>query len=312
MTDALASPSPNERHPSIPAEVGNDVDPDGPLEPAVRRALAEPATRLLAHERAARSGKDPEAIHQARVAIRRLRADLATLKPLLDDGSLASLRSELRWFGGVLGRVRDADVLLERLRAASEHLPPRDRKAARRLLAGLGEDRKEAHEKLARVMGGRRFAAVRDATVAASAAPPVIDPLAPAKHALAPLMEKRWRALEGTCKELGPRSTDDELHHTRILAKRARYAAEAFAPVFGDDARRFGKMAAGLQDAFGAHHDAAVAQAWLRRAVKGTPPQVAFVAGELYVFERAALEDARATWPQAWRSLSTQGPRFWM
>jgi CHAD domain-containing protein len=311
MTDAAVAPSPDElTRPPLP-EVTKDVFPEGPVEPAVRRALAEPAARLLAHEDAARSGDDPEAIHQARVAVRRLRAGLATLKPLLAEGSITELRSELRWLGRVLGRVRDADVLLQRMRARVEEMPPYDRKATHRLVAGLENDRDEAHDKLARAMRGRRFAEVRDAAVAVAADPRPADPSAPANVALRPLMEERWRALEEACRELGPKSGEDELHRARILAKRARYAAEAFAPVFGRDARRFGKMAASLQDALGAHQDAAVAQAWLRRAARGAPRRVAFAAGELFVIEQRAREDARAEWPRTWRSLSTQGPRFW-
>src|SRR3989442_12623505 len=127
MTDAAVAPSPGELgRPPLP-EVTKDGDPGGPVEPAVRRALAEPAARLLAHEDAARSGDDAEAIHQARVAVRRFRAGLATLKPLLAEGSVTELRSELRWLGGVLGRVRDADVLLARLRAGVVEMPPYDR-----------------------------------------------------------------------------------------------------------------------------------------------------------------------------------------
>jgi CHAD domain-containing protein len=311
MTDPAAVPKSDEPGRPLGSEVTKDVDPEGPVGPAVRRALAEPAARLLTHEDAARSGDDPEAVHQARVAVRRLRAGLATLKPLLAEGSVTEIRSELRWLGRVLGRVRDADVLLERVRSEAEQLPPRDRRPTRRLLAGLENDRDKAHDKLARAMRGLRFAAVREAAVALSADPRLIDPSAPAKNALGPLMEERWRALEAACRELGPKSGDDELHRARILAKRARYAAEAFAPVFGKNARRFGRMAAGLQDALGAHQDAAVAQAWLRRATGGAPRNVAFVAGELFAIEQQAREDARAEWPRAWRNLSTQGPRFW-
>jgi CHAD domain-containing protein len=308
MSDAVVS--------SVPDEHAGFVHPlraesPRPVEPAVRRALTEAAGRLLANEERARAGDDPEAIHQARVGVRRLRAHLATFRPLLKDGSLTSLRTDLRWIGGVLGRVRDADVLLARLRAGVDELPPADRKAGRRLLADLTDARDEAHRKLARVMRRRRFAVVRDATVEYASAPRLEDPSAPAPEAFAPLMDRRWRSLELAGARIGPDAADEELHEVRILAKHARYAAEAMAPVFGDDARRFGKIAAGVQDVLGAHQDAVVAQAWLRRAAKKTSPRAAFVAGELFVAERRTRVEARAAWPRVWKTLSEQGPRFW-
>ena len=104
--------------------------------------------------------------------------------------------------------------------------------------------------------------------------------------------------------------TDAELHRIRILAKRARYAAEAVAPVAGPDAASFAKAAARLQTVLGEHQDSVTAQAWLR-AAKVTGRR-AFVAGELIALERIAAADARAAWPQAWQSLDRKKLRDWM
>src|SRR5436305_14018460 len=51
---------------------------------AVRAALAAGVSRLLRHDPGVRVGDDPEDVHQARVATRRLRADLRTFRGLLD------------------------------------------------------------------------------------------------------------------------------------------------------------------------------------------------------------------------------------
>ena len=71
-----------------------------------RMVVNDPRTRL----------GDVEALHQMRVATRRLRSDLRTFRPLLDPDWSESLRDELNWLGAVARRVRDLDVLLERLR----------------------------------------------------------------------------------------------------------------------------------------------------------------------------------------------------
>jgi inorganic triphosphatase YgiF len=59
-------------------------------------------------------GQAPEALHQARVALRRLRSALSIFKPLIADDASAGLRYTLRWLSAELGQVRSIDVLIER------------------------------------------------------------------------------------------------------------------------------------------------------------------------------------------------------
>lgn len=58
---------------------------------------------------------DPRALHQARVAVRRLRTALALFKPVLLETDLLRFQGELRWLAGMLGEARDLDVLAERI-----------------------------------------------------------------------------------------------------------------------------------------------------------------------------------------------------
>jgi CHAD domain len=77
------------------------------LRDVVRFAVGSGALRLIAHDPVARIGSDPEAIHQARVATRRLRSDLKTLEPIMNRTALEKIREELRWVGELLSSVRD-------------------------------------------------------------------------------------------------------------------------------------------------------------------------------------------------------------
>src|SRR5690349_3183437 len=61
-----------------------------------------------------REGTDP--IHDTRVAIRRTRSTLRIFKKQLDPVAGPAFEEELKWFAGVLGDVRDAQVQLRRLR----------------------------------------------------------------------------------------------------------------------------------------------------------------------------------------------------
>ena len=68
--------------------------------------------------------------------------------------------------------------------------------------------------------------------------------------------------------KLGRTPSDDKLHATRILAKKARYAADVAVPVVGKPAAKLAKALGKLQDVLGDLHDCAVAEAWLTRAQK--------------------------------------------
>jgi glutamate-1-semialdehyde 2,1-aminomutase len=79
------------------------VTPTGGVAVVIRDALDSSVQRLLLADPIARVGEDPEGVHQARVATRRLRSDLRTFAPLLDPVWVTSLRDELRWLGSELG-----------------------------------------------------------------------------------------------------------------------------------------------------------------------------------------------------------------
>src|SRR5439155_1633439 len=77
----------------------------------IRNALAASVARLIAHDPGVRLGDDPEDVHQARVATRRLRSDLRTFHSLLDADWTQALRQDLKSIGRDLGAVRDTEVL---------------------------------------------------------------------------------------------------------------------------------------------------------------------------------------------------------
>ena len=93
----------------------------------VAHALSRSVLQLIDHHPGVWLTTEPEHVHQFRVATRRLRSDLGSLEPLLDRHWTAFIRDELRWLGGEVGRARDADVLVERLRAQAKRLATRGR-----------------------------------------------------------------------------------------------------------------------------------------------------------------------------------------
>jgi CHAD domain-containing protein len=293
-----------------PDVVVEDLGEDATIADVVRVALSASAVRLLTHDAGVRIGEDPEHVHQARVATRRLRSDLRTFRDFLDPAWVGPLRDELKWLGSALGAVRDTEVLRDRLVSRLSELPDADRSAGEALIDGLETTRAEARDGLLATMREPRYLELLDAIVAAARSPSVLNEFAssPGRNAFGPILDAPWKHLEAAIDGARHEASDEALHNARIRAKRVRYAAEAVAPVFGKTARKFAEAAADLQDVLGEHQDAVVAAAWLRESRTG---EHAFAAGELAAFEAEARTAARAEWPAAWKALARKRLRFW-
>ena len=279
----------------------------------VRAALAASVARLRTHESAAIDATDPEGVHQARVATRRLRSDLRTFAPLLEWAWAKALRGELRWLGDALGHSRDADVLAARLRQRVEALPGPARSTAAAVLVSLSQETSAAHGHLLSVLSSDRYVMLRERLAGAAEDPALTaGAAAPASVVLPSLVREPWHALVEEVGAAGYEPTDIALHAIRIRAKRARYAAEAVAPAVGEPAEHFAKAAAALQGLLGEHQDSVVAQVWLRRWDEGRAEEESAVAEVLVEEERRAALRVRGRWHVAWEKLADPGLTSWL
>jgi len=293
-----------------PEVAATPVTQDATAKAVIRSVLATSVAGLLRHDPIVRTGGDPEAVHQARVAIRTLRSNLRTFAPLLEQEWTDPLRTELGWLGLALGAVRDREVLLERLHERSETLPVNDQRPAMSLLTILDKEIAELRGKLIADLDSARYIDLVERLVAAAIAPATTpDADQPAGQVLPKLAAGPWKRLRSAVKQLPENPTDPELHRIRILAKRARYAAEAVQAV-APGAASFARAAAKLQTVLGEHQDSVTAQAWLRGAKASG--RRAFAAGELIAMEHIAATDARAKWVKVWSALDRKRLRAWM
>lgn len=273
----------------------------------VRRALLDQYDAILRADPGVRAGGDSEDLHDLRVAIRRLRAILRAARPLLNEEWANDLRARLGEVGRALGPARDADVLIERLRAEAADLPDDERAAFWRLLRRLETERKRARRTMLTLLDSEEYESLLDEVEDAASAPRFSGD----DVALASIAAKEFDRLRKAARAM-PRNPDDEtLHALRIRAKRARYAAEMAAPVGGKASRRFVARAKGLQDVIGEHQDAVVAQARLRGLADDAEPLAAVAVGRLLEREQARRAGARAEYPSAWRKLARSGRRAW-
>lgn len=277
----------------------------------IRSAISSSVAQLLLQLPAARLGVDPEGVHQARVAARRMNSDLKTFKPLLDAEWVAHLRGELRWLIDALGAVRDCDILGAKLREVAHRHPEVDPAAAERVLHQVELRRRSSRRRLLRCLGDDRATRLFDDLVDAATSPATRRRAdRPASDVMAKLVRKHWRRLDRAIDALGPHPTAKELHAIRILAKRLRYATEAVTPAVGKPARKFAKQAAAIQDALGELNDAAVAQAWLHDVADQLDGPAAFAAGQMaqVLVSEAGTQDQ--TWRSAHRSMTRRTAWF--
>lgn len=265
----------------------------------LQRVLRDHAKEVRDREPGVRLGIDPEEVHKQRVATRRLRSLLrSTRGQLAEPESAERLTGELRWLGGLLGEVRDRDVLiaylLEELRTIEEA------PAFGAVLEQIDVERQEARERLLAALDSDRY---QELLRQLERPPALADGERLETAAVAEYERLRKRA-----QKLGKKPADADLHRVRIAAKRARYAAEA---VGGENA--FVRRAKEVQDVLGEHQDAAVAEGRIRELVaevRGTG-RTALVAGRLIERQRARQKAARAAWPKAWKRLRRAGDDAW-
>lgn len=261
-----------------------------------------------------------DAVHQMRVACRRLRVALRTFRPQLSRERTDALRRELRWLAGVLGDVRDTEVLRDRLLDRLDAAPasPGTAVARARLDTSLSRRYDHARAELLRQLDSPRYLRLLDDLDGLLDAPPLTSRARrPAREELPSRARKAWKALRRAHRAAEAAATPAEraiaLHEVRKAAKRARYTGEALQPVFGKDAERFATAMERIQEVLGEHQDSQVA----RETLAATAAQ-AYAAGEdtfPYGFvaglEEGSAVTARTLYGDVWRAASRKKLRRW-
>ncbi|WP_051425652.1 CYTH and CHAD domain-containing protein [Jiangella gansuensis] len=305
---------------AAPPEVPEPASPR-PKDPARDTLVAYLAKHIRALRAAdiafRRDPDDAEAVHQLRVAARRLRSGLRTFRPLLGKAWAEQLRVELAWFARSLGTVREGDVLRERLERHCDDLPPDLPAAEVRLVLAevLGGKVADARSHIGELLDSRRYLSLQHQLVRAADRPRVrTDAERPAREVLPPLVDKAWRRLDDAAAELADDSPDEQWHAARLAAKRTRYAAEAVAPTMGDDAAAFAKQVEKLTDILGEHQDAAQAAAAARELANSdqASSDAAFALGVLASLERSHVHAARERFAEVWPRVRRAKWRRWL
>jgi CHAD domain-containing protein len=262
-------------------------------------ALEEQYREILMHDPRTRLGDDPDALHDHRVAVRRLRAMLRAGRPMLDRQWADDLRRSLKTAGRALGEVRDLDVLIEQLRGDVAELDAPARSGGDHIVHTLEERRERAQAELAGALTDGPYVSLLNRLEQA-----VREPRFSGSGSLGKAVTKEHRRLRRKARALPRRPSDGELHEVRKAVKRARYAAELAAAVGAKGTGKYVKRAKKLQDVLGDHQDAVVAAGVVRDL---RDPDTAAAVDALVDRQDARRADARAAYPKAWKRFDRRG-----
>lgn len=262
--------------------------------------LASQVNALLAQDARVRQAED-DAVHQMRVACRRLRSALKAFKKIV--AGTEAVQAELKWLGEVLGEVRDLEVIRARCAARLATLDPG-------LIVGpvrtrLGDDlaarEEQGYHAIRETLSDRRYYALLDALDALLADPPLTGRAGKkAGKTLAAIAQRNFARIDRAYRHARalPEEAEREtaMHEVRKAAKRARYTAE----VAG--LKDLAKRAEAVQENLGRHQDGVVAQELLAAQARAAREagEDTFTYGVLVGLERAAAARAHAEFPQVW------------
>lgn len=259
-----------------------------------------------------RRERQPEAIHQARVATRRLRSALSLYRlaacPELDAAAAA-----LKHCAETLGAARDWDVFLENSGPALTAAKPGDPRIAGLLRAAVRQ-REAGYTGLDDYLASPAFRHLTiDLAAAAVLSPwqrmPDADPLLHAATApfAAAVLARRLKRVRQRARGLATLPIE-ALHELRKDCKRLRYTAEFFAPAFPvKHTRPFLRRLAMLQEELGTLNDSATAGLLLARLGRSGR---GYAGGLVDGMAAAAALPARARIEANWRRFKRVDP-FW-
>ena len=243
---------------------------------------------LLANEALFLETRDPEAVHQMRVALRRLRAALSLFRDVVADDETAAIKAGLRELAAVLGEARDLDVFIRKTIAPARARAPDD--AALAALARSYAERREAAydaalETVASGRLGRIFSTPSlgsrpglgcertqrpSARRRSSASPPTS--CAAARNAFA--------SAAGTSPSSPPISATASASRSRSCATRPSSSRCSTRAKAGRAYQEVPDAAAQLQDRLGDLNDIAVAATMAETAGEGAAPAARLLAAE--------------------------------
>ncbi len=280
---AGAGPAPRRARPPI-------FPTDATIGQAFQSIARTCAEQLLVNQDVLFATRDPEAVHQMRVALRRLVSGIRLFSDFLETPETHALRDEIRWLQSFLAPARDAEVfitdILDPLAAEMGDQP-----GFRALKADFRKRRKTTLDAAVAALSEARFtrfALSMGAWIEGGDWLMAINAEhrrrleSPARDYAGAVLDRLDRRVRRALRRLAEQPPE-ERHRARIRVKRLRYAIEFLSGLYNDSKpRRIVGVLGRIQDRLGQLNDIAVAGRLLREhaEAKGDPPRL-WAAGQI-------------------------------
>ena len=323
------SPRPVDESPPPAVELLSvpGIEPDDPMSEAGRKTFRFHFRRMLYNEPGTRLGQDIEALHDMRVATRRMRAAFRVFGQYYEPKAVRSYQKGLKRTGRALGPVRDLDVFRLKIQRYISTLPQSQHHDLDGFLAVLEAHRNSARDRMNTYLGSGKYARFKDRfgqfveTEGLGSRPIIPDgddpPPYRVRHVAPMAIYQRLAAVRAYDEWVSiPNPPLERLHSLRIACKRLRYTLEYFREILGPDTKTLIKSIVVIQDHLGNLQDAVVARVllanYLQRGVWGheTVPDAKTIAPvdvpgvEAYLAaKQAELEHLLESFPELWRRL---------
>lgn len=287
------------------------INPWDTMPTAARKILGYWQRQMMLNEPGTRLGEDPEALHDMRVAIRRMRSALRLFGPYLRGPDVARVNERLRRTGQFLGAVRDLDVAIARAEAfaatdpTSPDLTP--------LLARWRRERDRARGAMLRYLDGREYARLQHAMASLLFSLEQDEAWAEGNQAigyLAPRLVFIDEAIVEAYDTVLPDAPVQLLHALRIDCKRLRYGLEFFREVLPSEIEALIPAVVQLQDHLGDLHDQYVTVEMIQELVQGRERAPKYAGVLAYREACDARQRALAeSFPEVWRTFMKRKAR---
>jgi len=253
---------------------------------------------------------EPDAVHQLRTAVRRLRNVLAAFSQYVEPDVVGGLRAQLAEYGDRLGLARDLEVRAAWCDEVATEVGLDDGLRAR-LVGPLLEAHAQAHAAFVTWSGSAEAKELQVALFAWTGAPALAN--GSARPARVVAREVVAAQVERVLAQAGDYLSDeDSAHALRKAGRRLRHTADAVtrapAAVLGEDAAALGKLGSQLQSLLGDHRDALLLADYVRRSQPAGADERTAYAAVVDAADRAA-DAAIAAVPDVLAALSARAGR---
>ena len=289
---------------------------DDRLDLALKKILKTEFMWMEAQRVGAMTDRDPEFVHQARVATRRMRSALIMFHDALPERTVKFLETRLKWVGGLFGTVRDLDVFNINLTNYEQRIPDFNKAKRKAIETLVIKQRRAPLRAMAEGLESRKYKIFEKRMLSFLDSPCEDQPDLLAGQKL--IREVAPQAIRGQFKNIveqskrvfaNPKLT--EFHSLRIQMKRLRYLIEFMAPAYGNGLDGLIQQTVHIQTCLGDLQDTVFNQQLVKKLIaecqgKMVDPDLLFTFGEIYQVQNEISRERQRDFKGIWNCFCSE------